>query len=160
MCPEIARSDAEDTPLVIRSKILHLEEEMRKEPDALIGDSCPLKHSFAKGLYIREITMPANMLFVTKIHKFSHAAFILCGVVSILEESSARRVTAPASFITPPRTKRVVFTHKETVWTTVHATDKTDIKEIEEEIIAKSFEELDDYIDVEVMESFIKEVTK
>jgi hypothetical protein len=130
---------------------------MRKCPDALIGDCCPLKHSFAKGLYIREITMPANMLFVTKIHKYSHAAFVLSGEVSILEENGPRRVIAPASFITPPGTKRIVFTHKETVWTTVHATDKTDLNEIEEEIIAKNFDEIDDFIEIDC---FVKEVLK
>jgi hypothetical protein len=87
--------------------------------------------------------MPAGILIVTKLHKYSHAAFILSGEVSIMEESGPRRVVAPASFITPAGTKRVVYTHAVTVWTTVHATDKTDIKEIEEEIIAKSFDEME-----------------
>jgi hypothetical protein len=53
-----------------------------------------------------------------------------------------------------------VFTHKETVWTTVHATEKTDLKEIEEEIIAKSFNEIDEPLDVEIIERFVTEVSK
>jgi hypothetical protein len=128
----------------------------------MLGDSpeyleaCPLKHSFAKGLYVRQITLPAGMLFVTKIHKFSHPAFLMTGDVSILEEEGTRRVVAPASFITKAGTKRALFTHQETVWITVHATDKTDLKEIEDEIIAKSFEELPDYNEYK---AFLSEVT-
>jgi quercetin dioxygenase-like cupin family protein len=135
--------------LIIRDSIQNLEEKMKDLPNALIGDSpeylevCPLTHNFAKGLYIRQITMPAGMLFVTKIHKFSHAAFILSGEVTLLEEEGHKRVSAPASFITKAGTKRIVFTHKDTVWTTVHATDKTDLKEIEDEIIAKDFDTME-----------------
>jgi hypothetical protein len=130
--------------LFIREAISQLQERMIATPGAMLGDCCPLKHTFAHGLYIREITMPAGILIVTKLHRYSHAAFILQGDVSIMEETGPRRVCAPASFITPAGTKRVVFTHSETIWTTVHATDKTDIKDIEEDIIAKSFEDMDD----------------
>jgi hypothetical protein len=131
-----------NAPLMIRNLIQELEIHMAEMPGALVGDSCPLKHSFAKGLYIREITMPANMLFVTKLHKYSHAAFLLSGAVSVLEEGGARYITAPASFITQAGTKRIVYTHTDSVWTTVHSTDKMDLKEIEEEIIAKGFSEI------------------
>ncbi len=154
---EVATIPLTDDRLVVRNKILQLEEEMRKHPNALIGDCYPLKHTFAKGLYIREITMPPNTLFVTKIHKYSHAAFVLRGSVSVMEETGMRIVFAPASFITPAGTKRIVFTHEETVWTTVHATEFTDLKDIEEEIIAKDFTEVNDFIETEW---FITEVIK
>jgi hypothetical protein len=134
--------------LFVRQAIAQLQERMIATPGAMLGDCCPLKHTFAHGLYIREITMPAGILIVTKLHKYSHAAFILQGDVSIMEETGPRRVSAPASFITPAGTKRVVFTHSETIWITVHATDKTDIKEIEEEIIAKSFEDMENNMEV------------
>lgn len=134
--------------LILRDAIQTLQEKMMDLPNALIGDSpeylevCPLTHRFAKGLYIRQITMPAGMLFVTKIHKHSHAAFIMSGEVTLLEEEGHKRVSAPASFITKEGTKRIVFTHQDTVWITVHATDKTDLKDVEEEIIAKDFVEV------------------
>lgn len=135
--------------LIIRDVIQALQDKMMDLPGALIGDSpeylevCPLTHRFAKGLYIRQITMPAGMLFVTKIHKFSHAAFIMSGEVTLLEEDGHKRVSAPASFITKAGTRRVVFTHQDTVWITVHATDKTDLREIENEIIAKEFDSME-----------------
>ena len=142
----------------IREFILSLEAEMYKMPGAMIGDSCPLTHNFAEGMYIRQITMPKGILFVTKIHKFSHPAFILSGDVSVLEEGGARRVKAPASFITPPGTKRIVYTNEETVWTTVHLNPNNhrEIDKIEEEIIAKSFDEIETIVEIDKIVEVIK----
>ncbi len=137
------RASALDS-LPIRDKIMLVEERMRARPDAMIGDSAPLVHSFAEGLYIREITMPAGYLAVTKIHKYSHAAFVLRGTVTIIEEGGMRTVSGPASFVTRAGTKRIVYCHTEVVWTTVHATRETDIDKIEDEIIAKRFDERED----------------
>jgi hypothetical protein len=130
-----------------RAKIVQLQEELCKRPNVLDTDAaieavCPLKHSFAKGLYVREITVPAGTLVVTKIHRFSHPAFLLKGDCSILEESGVRRIQAPCTFITAAGTKRVVYCHTDTIWTTVHATEETDLDKIEDEIIAKTFADL------------------
>lgn len=134
------------TTAEFRKGISELWDKILERPDAMIGDCCPLTHNFAKGLYVRQITMPAGSLVISKIHKYSHAAFILKGDVSIFEEGGARRVKAPASFITKVGTQRLIYNHEETVWTTVHATEETDVKKIEEEIIAKDFDEIDNII--------------
>lgn len=145
----------------VRDIISKVEETIRKMPDHKEGDSYPLKHSFADGLYIRELTIPGKILTVTKIHKYAHAAFLLKGEISVLEEGGARRVKAPASFITPAGTKRIVYHHTEVVLTTVHATNKTDLKEIEDEIILKDFEPIIDVKAEEVkISEFVNEVTK
>jgi hypothetical protein len=52
------------------------------------------------------------------------------------------KIAAPATFVSQPGTKRVVYALKDTVWTTVHVTESTDLDEIEAEIIAPSFEAL------------------
>ena len=149
--------------LQVRKGISKVEDVIRQMPEHLEGDCYPLKHSFADGLYVRELTVPAKILTVTKIHKYSHAAFLLKGEISVLEEGGIKRFKAPASFITPAGTKRIVYHHTEVVLTTVHATKKTDLKEIENEIIAKDFSELP-IIDVEAEEvkiiDFVKKVNK
>lgn len=127
----------------IRAKILEVEEVIKKIPGAMIGDCCPLKHTFVDGAYVREITMPKGMLIVSKIHKICHPYFILKGDVSVLTEEGVVRLKAPYSGVTPAGTKRVLYIHEDTVWTTVHVTKETDLKKIEEEIIAKTFDEVD-----------------
>src|SRR4030042_1780388 len=107
--------------LKIRNLTAEVEERLKELPGALIGDSpeylavCPLKHSFADGMYIREIFLPKGMLFVTKIHKFTHPYFMLKGDCSVLTEEGPVRIKGPFSGITNAGTKRIIFTHADTI---------------------------------------------
>jgi len=127
----------------VRDTLMRLEGAMRKQPSAIVGSkACPLKHTFVDGAYIREITMPAGMLLTSKIHKKVHPYFVLKGDVSVLTEEGVVRIKAPFQGITPAGTKRLLYIHEETVWTTVHVTESKDLDEIEEEIIAKTFDDV------------------
>ena len=99
----------------------------------------PIKNSFADGCYIREIFNPANELLVTKIHKKEHPFFLMSGEMSILTDDGVVYLKAPHHGITKVGTKRIIYTHTDCVFVTVHATELTDVKEIEEEVIAKDF---------------------
>ena len=123
-------------------KILSFEEALKQMPGSMEGDSCPLKHTFVDGAYVREITMPKGLLATSKIHKVCHPYFILKGEVSVITEEGVVRLKAPYSGITPAGTKRILYVHEDTVWTTIHVTKETDLKKIEEEIIAKTFDEV------------------
>ena len=46
----------------------------------------PLKHTFADGLYIREIFMPKGQIISTGIHKKEHPYFVLKGDISVLTD--------------------------------------------------------------------------
>lgn len=130
----------------LRGKIVALEEAILKIPGTTYGDQSdlPLKHSFGDGVYVREIFAPAGKLIVTKIHKKDHPYFILKGKVSVLTEEGPVLLEAPYYGITPAGTKRVCYIHEDVLWVTVHVTEKTDLQEIEEEVIAKDFSELPD----------------
>ena len=142
-----------------RAIVTGLEAKIRELPDAMGPECFPLEHSFAHGLYVRQVFVPKGVLIISKIHRFSHAAFLLQGEISIFgTEGITRRLKAPTSIITPAGTKRAVYHHEDTVFATVHATVKTDLAEIEEEIIAKSFDEVDDFIDVEYITGVIREM--
>jgi len=138
-----------------RKGIMAFEEKVKRLPDSFGEDPFPLIHSFAKGLYVREIRVPDGMLTVTKIHKYSHAAFLLQGTIYIKEEWGVRKVEAPAYFITKAGTKRIIYHKGDVVLVTVHATEETDVEKIEEEIVAKSFDDLDNVIEIQ---TFAKEL--
>lgn len=97
---------------------------------------CPVKHSFGDGCYVREWNSPAGVLTVSKVHRIAHPFFVLKGKVSVLTADGVQTITAPHYGITPPGTKRLLYTHEETRWVTVHVTDQTDLNAIEQEIIA------------------------
>tara|TARA_B100000902_G_scaffold56776_1_gene63635 strand:- start:12611 stop:13207 length:597 start_codon:yes stop_codon:yes gene_type:complete len=99
----------------------------------------PVKHSFADGCYIREIFNPAGELLVTAIHKKEHPFFLMQGEMSILTEDGIKHLKAPYHGITKPGTKRIIYTHTDCVFVTVHATEETDVAKIEEQVIAKDF---------------------
>lgn len=129
------------------NKMLEFEAAIGSVPGAKFGDdACPLKHTFADGLYIREMKAPKGMINVSKLHKTNHPYFILKGDFSVLTEDGWKRIKAPYMGITKAGTKRVVCFHEDTTWITVHATNETDLKKIESEVIAKTYDELPEHI--------------
>lgn len=134
-----------------REQIMIAQERMPLKGDAL-DKACPLKHSFGDGVYVREIFNPKGMLLITKIHKIAHPFFLLKGDMSILTEEGVKRIKAPYHGITPAGTKRIIYAHEDIVFVTVHVTNKTDPKEIEEDIIAKDFTELDAFLNKDIID--------
>ncbi len=94
---------------------------------------------FSKGVYAREITIPAGTVLTGKIHKFQNLNIMSKGDMSVLmEDGTVKRVQAPFTIVSPPGTRRAAFAHSETVWTTIHGTDETDVDKIEAEFIAQT----------------------
>ena len=63
------------------------------------------------------------------------------GEMSILTEDGIKHLKAPHHGITKPGTKRIIYTHTDCIFVTVHATDETDVAKIEEQVIAKDFQD-------------------
>jgi hypothetical protein len=106
-------------------------------------DKCPLKHHFAPGLYAREIFIPAGILIIGKIHRHSHVNTISQGKCVVATEFGLQEFTAPHTFISQPGVKRAVLALEDTIWTTYHPTEETDLDKIEEYVIAPSFDDFD-----------------
>ena len=129
-----------------REKISELEEAITNADEGMTGEVLnkvnPVKHTFADGCYIREIYNPANELIVTKIHKKEHPFFLMKGAMSILTEEGVQHIEAPYQGITKPGTKRVIYTHTECTFITVHATANTTIEDVENEVVCTKYEDL------------------
>lgn len=128
-----------------REAILRLEDEMRV---ALArGDLSPVPefdvtHHFADGLYARELFIPAGTLLTGKIHRTTHLNIISKGEISVLTEDGMKRIKAPCTIVSKPGMKRVGYAHEDTVWTTIHGTNETDLEVLEKTLISPSYEEL------------------
>ena len=147
----------------IAERVMSIENTMKQMPGAKIGDEAgALRHFHTDDQYIRELFVPAGSLVVTKIHKKSHPVFIMTGDCSVMTVDGVRRIKAPYHMITPAGTKRIVYVHEDTVWVTVHSnpTGTKDLSKIEDEVIAKTFDDVPkNYIDAEVI-GFIAEIEK
>jgi uncharacterized protein YaiL (DUF2058 family) len=128
-----------------REQITLAQEALEKNENALTGKELhaynPVKHTFADDCYIREIFNPAGQIIVTKIHKKEHPFFLMKGKMSILTEDGVVYLEAPHHGITKPGTKRIIYTHTDCIFITVHGTDKKTSQEVEEDVIAKNFDD-------------------
>jgi len=111
---------------------------------SLEEDHSQVTHHFSKGVYCREIFMPKGSLIVGKIHKTAHMNIISQGDISVRTQFGSDRFKAPHAFKSEIGTQRAVYAHEDTIWTTIHPTELTDVDEIESEIIAKSYKEIED----------------
>lgn len=141
------------TPEARREFIFGLEEAIANTENALIDDNflCPLTHKFCDGMYVREIFIPSGMLLTGKIHKHDHPNFLLMGTVSMITENGGVvQMSAPQALISPKGCKRAIYTHTDVRWVTVHLNPdghKEPCQDLEDEIIAKTYEEFDKFLE-------------
>ncbi len=128
-----------------RSDIMGMEQLLLSHPDVYLGDSelCPLTHSFADNIYVREMKIPAGTAIVGSIHKHSHPNFILSGTIRVVTEFGYKEISGPTYMISEPGTKRACVAVTDTVWVTVHhnPTDTRDVEFIKNNIIADDYED-------------------
>lgn len=139
-------TDTEKNLTTSRNRILAFQDVLMNTEGRAVGDCFPLRHIFTPGIYTREITLPAGVVLVGKIHRERHVNFISRGRVQVYtEQGGLEELIGPLTMVSEPGTKRVVHVIEETVWTTIHhnPTDETDLDKLEDIVIVPSFEQFD-----------------
>ena len=108
----------------------------------------PLKHTFADGVYIRQMDMKAGSIVIGAIHNHLHVWFLLTGHLAVATEDSIEEFVAPCYVLAEPGSKRVIYAMEESIFVNVHKNPKNikDIKKLEDEIVSLTFEEYEEYI--------------
>jgi len=116
---------------VSREQVERLQAEMSLMPQAELTT----EHNFSPGMYMRKVFRPAGTLIVGKVHKEPH--FFLCakGEIIAWTENGMKRLQAGDVVESKPGTKRVTLAVTDAIGITIHRTDKTDLDEIEAELI-------------------------
>lgn len=83
--------------------------------------SCPVKHIFRPGVYIRQMRIPAETLFVGRPHTYGHRVDLVEGKVLLITESLRLVKTAPDSMLTIAGQQVVFFSMSDVVGRTFHA---------------------------------------
>lgn len=123
---------------------------MQQLPTFQEGDGpCKITHYHAPGLYAREMWMPEDCLITGKIHKTEHICILSQGKVTVSDGGVATTYESPSTIISKVGAKRAIYAHEDSVWTNFHATNLDDPEDIEAEIIAETFEELDGFLEHE-----------
>jgi len=110
-------------------------ERLQKEMAVLPQLELVTEHSFSPGMYLRKVYRPAGTLIVGKVHKEPH--FFLCakGEIIAWTETGMRHLYAGDVVESKPGTKRVTLAVTDAIGVTIHRTDKTDLDDIEAELI-------------------------
>ena len=122
----------------IRERVDELEAAMRAHPNRI---EIPVRHYFATGLYAREITIPAEVIAVGKIHKTQHINVLSKGDVTMLRADGPVRVSAPYTWVVEPGKKAACYAHEESTWTSfcVNPTDERDLDKLEAALISPTY---------------------
>lgn len=105
-----------------------------------------VKHSFAPGMYIREMFIPKGSVVVGKIHRGECVNVCPMGDIEIVTEAGDMHVVAPFTAVSAPGTQKIGFAREDTVWINIFRTDETDIEKLENELVysdAEAFALLD-----------------
>tara|TARA_A100001391_G_scaffold177346_2_gene141098 strand:- start:4937 stop:5461 length:525 start_codon:yes stop_codon:yes gene_type:complete len=149
----------------LRRRIFDIEEAIKnnKNPkyQSFFNDTenCPLNHYFSDGIYVREITIPAGMVIVGKIHKHRHPNFLIKGKVMVITEQKGEEILeGPCFMMSEGGTKRALYAVTDLVWTTIHhnPTNTQDLDKIEDIVIAKNYEEYEKFLSSE--KSVVKKI--
>ena len=108
----------------------------------------PIKHTFADGIYVRQMDMKKDTVVVGAIHKHLHVWFLLVGDVTIATEDTTEDYIAPCYIVSTPGVKRVICSNKDSIFVNVHKnpTNTKDLDKLEKEIVALNYEEYERYI--------------
>ena len=101
----------------------------------------PLKHSFAPGVYAREMEIPAGTLLIGKIHKHRHHNFLMKGSIIVLTETNGvELLQAPLMIDSEEGTQRIGYAVTDTIWTTIHENkdNSEDLDVIEQRTVVKT----------------------
>lgn len=111
--------------------VRRLEEEILKRPQV----ETPTRHYFAPGLYAREMFIPAGTVLTGATHKVEHLVLFVGDITVWTEEGGRKRLTGHHTLTSPAGIKRAGFAHADTWCTGFFPTDKTDVEELERELI-------------------------
>ena len=116
--------------------------------EILHSNNFPLKHTFADGIYIRQMDMKSDSMVIGAIHNHLHAWFLLTGHLMVVTEDTTEEFIAPCYVLATPGSKRVIYAMEDSIFVNIHKNPNNikDIKELEDEIVSLTFEDYEEYI--------------
>ncbi len=86
--------------------------------------------------------MPKGTRIIGKIHATEHFNVVLTGRCTVITVEGIMEIEAPYTFTSKAGIQKVVIVHDDCQWQTLHVTNKTEIDEIEKEVIAEDYDQL------------------
>ena len=159
MSKELDKTNSNKVSVNQREKIIAFENTLINAADGvnIEGDGkhimteskiAPIKHTFADGVYIRQMDMAKGTIVVGAIHKHLHVWFLLTGRVTVTTEDTTEDYIAPCYIVSTPGVKRVILANEDSIFVNIHKnpSNTQDIDVLEKEIVALNYKEYEEYI--------------
>ena len=126
-----------------RQKIVALENTLMQEEQIEIET----KHTFANGVYAREMIAPKDVILTGKIHRYPCINIVAKGKFLIVTEEGEYEAEAPYTFVSGAGVKKAMCALEDSVFITVHPWEgEEDLDAIENHFTVPSFEALEEEI--------------
>ena len=114
----------------------------------LHSNNFPLKHTFADGVYIRQMDMKEGSAVIGHIHNHEHVWFLLSGHLMVATEESIEEFISPCYVVSKPGSKRVIYAMEDSIFINVHKnpSNTKNIDKLEKEIVSLNYKEYEKYI--------------
>lgn len=109
----------------MRQKVEALEDAIAQLPQV----ECPLRHHFSPGVYVREMTVPEGITATGAVHKTEHLTIIV-GHCYLTTDEGVQEFKGFHTIKSKPGAKRAIFAVTETIVTTIHPTEETDLDKL------------------------------
>jgi hypothetical protein len=113
------------------AQIMTVQSELAKLPQVELET----EHLFAEGLYTRICRIPAGVVYTGKIQAKSHIFAVLAGSTYLWTDTGMRTLNAGDVIVGQSGAKRIGVALTDCVAMTCHHTNKTDLDEIERDLI-------------------------
>jgi quercetin dioxygenase-like cupin family protein len=151
---ELYKAESTEIALDIRERIKILQSFLIEKTDGVNivthqnSKPFPLEHTFADGIYVRQMSMNKDSLVVGAIHNHLHVWFLMSGHITVATENESNEYIAPCHVLATPGTKRVIYANEDSVFVNVHKNPSNcqDIEELEKEIVSATFEDYQEYL--------------
>ena len=135
-----------------RETIMAIHKQIEESEGNLGKDPFPLYHSFADGIYRREMHAPKGYFLVGRIHKNEYLVNVLKGKLWVMSEFGAKEIEAPYEFKAKPGVKHIGFFLEDTIWVDTCKCEADNVEDAEAELYCDTYEELNTFNNViEVM---------
>ena len=94
-----------------------------------------ISHHFGAGVYAKETRIPAGSILVQHKHKHDHLSVLASGSVELVVDGIKSVIHAPACLTIEANKHHGVKSLTDVVWYCIHATECTDMDEIDEVLI-------------------------
>ena len=91
-----------------------------------------ITHTFSDGLYAKQMTIPKGFVIGKHLHSFSHLSILAKGKVIVKTDAEEVLYEAPACIEIKKMVRHMITALEDASWFCIHATDETNIENIDE----------------------------